>query len=300
MMDVTQVNASSPLSERLRELIRNEGQITFHDWMNAALYDRLDGYYNRPKLERWGRQGDYRTSPERSELFAATFARYFATLYDSLARPAEWVLVEAGAGDGSFAVGVLKTLRDYFPECFAATSYYANDVSDDANARARKRLEDFANKVRFCALSELPNLNPGVVFSNELFDAFPVHRLTRLHGELSEFYVSVNAKADFVWSVGALSDSRLMQFCENNGIEVNEGQIVEVNLEIEPWLVQVASKLERGYVITVDYGDAATALYSSPERRQGTLRGFSRHTFVEDILSAPGEYDLKTTIARSL
>ena len=65
------------LAERLRELIQREGSITFHDWMKAALYDPDGGYYQRADRTRWGRAGDYRTSPERSELFAATFARYF-------------------------------------------------------------------------------------------------------------------------------------------------------------------------------------------------------------------------------
>ena len=87
------------LTERLRESIRREGSITFHDWMKAALYDPDGGYYQRSDRKRWGREGDYRTSPERSELFAATFARYFVALAEEL------TIVECGGGDGSFAVG---------------------------------------------------------------------------------------------------------------------------------------------------------------------------------------------------
>ena len=45
-----------------------------------------EGYYCRSDLPRWGREGDYRTSPERSPLFAATFARYFAALDEELVR----------------------------------------------------------------------------------------------------------------------------------------------------------------------------------------------------------------------
>src|SRR3954462_9033191 len=74
----------SPLAERLRARIKREGAITFRDWMEAALYDARDGYYCRPDRKRWGRAGDYRTAPERSPLFAATFARYFARWYDEL------------------------------------------------------------------------------------------------------------------------------------------------------------------------------------------------------------------------
>ena len=64
-----------------------QGPITFYEWMKAALYDPEQGYYCRSDRERWGRQGDYRTSPERSVLFAATFARYFAKLHQDLGSP---------------------------------------------------------------------------------------------------------------------------------------------------------------------------------------------------------------------
>src|ERR1044072_7988053 len=60
------------LSAGMLALIRREGPLTFRDWMTAALYDEHEGYYKRPDLERWGRTGDYRTSPERTPLFAAT------------------------------------------------------------------------------------------------------------------------------------------------------------------------------------------------------------------------------------
>src|SRR5688572_16597434 len=99
------ISNTSTLSERLRERIRQEGPITFRGWMNAALYDDSEGYYCRLNANPWGREGDYRTSPERSALFASTFARYFAGLHENLGRPAEWTLIEVGAGDGSFAGG---------------------------------------------------------------------------------------------------------------------------------------------------------------------------------------------------
>src|SRR5215467_5754368 len=111
--------------------------------MRAALYDP-DGYYQRADRERWGRKGDYRTSPERSELFAATFALYFTGLYDELE---EFTIVECGAGDGSFASGVLRALSDQFPAVFAATRYVVYELSDDA--RARERLVEFGDRVQF-------------------------------------------------------------------------------------------------------------------------------------------------------
>src|SRR5690349_8903464 len=119
--------------------------------MKAALYDPASGYYQRPDRDRWGRAGDYRTSPERSALFAATFARYFARLYEELGRPVRWTILECGAGAGDFAAGVFDAFARQFPEILQATRYIVYDVSDDSLARARERLLEFGDRVRFAS-----------------------------------------------------------------------------------------------------------------------------------------------------
>jgi SAM-dependent MidA family methyltransferase len=274
------------LAERLTELIRREGAITFHDWMKAALYDPEHGYYQRADRERWGREGDYRTSPERSQLFAATFARYFARLYDELDRPLEWTIAECGAGDGSFADGVLQTLSQQFPGVFAATKYVVCDVN---LTRVRERLGE---RVEYC--TDLVSVDVGVYFSNELLDAFPVHRVIRDEQGLSELYVSVDSAGAFVWTTGPLSTPRLAEFLSS--VELAQGQVIEINLEVEDWLAQVANKLAKGFVITVDYGAEAAELYDAARRPKGTLRGFSRHSFVDDVLAQPGEFDITASV----
>jgi SAM-dependent MidA family methyltransferase len=282
------------LAERLRELIQREGPITFHDWMQAALYDPNGGYYQRPDLSRWGRAGDYRTSPERSELFAATFARYFARLFDELQRPEAWTIVESGAGDGRFAAGVLRTLADQFPAVFAATGYVVYELSTDAVQRAQETLIEFADRVEFH--SELPPVAQGIYFSNELLDAFPVHRVVKNEEGLSELYVTVDSEGSFEWSTGSLSTPRLDEYCRTYSIALAPGQIIEINLEIDDWLAQVASKLEQGFLVTVDYGAEADELYDPSQRPQGTLRAFSRHAFVDRLLDRPGECDITSTV----
>jgi len=276
------------LAERLREVIRREGPISFHDWMKAALYDPAGGYYQRADRTRWGREGDYRTSPERSELFAATFAHYFVGLLEDL------TIVECGAGDGSFAAGILSTLRGQAPSIFAGTRYVVYDVSDDALGRSRERLAEFEDRVKFYSDWDQVSVKHGIYFANELLDAFPVHRVLKTEAGLSEFYVTVDEGGDFIWTTGPLSTPRLAEFC--NDYELANGQFIEINLAIDDWLAQVAARLERGYLILVDYGAEAGDLYDSLQRPEGILRGFSRHGFVDDLLSQPGEYDLTTSV----
>ena len=264
--------------------------------MRAALYDPAGGYYQRSDLERWGREGDYRTSPERSELFAATFARYFAKLYEELQRPEDWTIVECGAGDGRFAASVLRALANRFPLVFAATHYLVYELSDDALRRARQRLGEFGARVEFYSDFDRVTARRGIYFSNELLDAFPVHRVMKTGDGLAELYVDLDSEGRFVWSTGPLSTGRLVDYCRAHSIDPAEGQIIEINLAIDDWLARVAGKLDEGFLITVDYGEEASELYDSARRPHGSLRGFLRHGFVEDVLAQPGECDLTTTI----
>src|SRR5258706_3582652 len=152
------------LAERLRGRIRQAGAITFRDWMESALYDPDEVYSRRGDVQRWGREGDYRTSSERSPLFAATFARYFAGLHETLNRPSHWTIVEIGSGSGHFAEGVLTTLQLRFPEVFAATRYVMDEVSESSRAAARSRLARFGERIEFLPLTTLPAIEAGLVF----------------------------------------------------------------------------------------------------------------------------------------
>jgi SAM-dependent MidA family methyltransferase len=245
--------------------------------MEAALYDPEFGYYRRRDLKRWGREADYRTSSERSELFAATFARYFAACWDELGRPQQWTIVEGGAGDGRFAERVLHALSDRYPHVFRATRYCLDEISEDSLSRARERLVEFADRVSY---EWRESFEAGIYFSNELLDAFPVHRVVK-EGEL---YVSLDAAGRFSWTVGTLSTDRLA----NHALNLEENQIIEVNLGVDDWFAAVAAKLKEGFVVTVDYGVEG--------RVEDSLRAFSKHGFVDDVLSAPGEYDLTSSV----
>ena len=302
-MNVTFVGAvTSPLSKenplirKLQERIRASGAITFRDWMAVALYDSKRGYYCSPGIARWGRKGDYRTSPERSVLFAATFARYFAELYRKVASPDRWNVVEAGAGAGDFALGLLENLQKRSPEVSRITRYVIDEKSDDSRRVLRERLRSFDAQVEYAPIDSLTSIDPGIIFANELLDAFPVHRVTMSEGELREFYVVLDDKGEFTWQRGPLSCERLAQHLKRPELHLAESQVAEVNLEIEDWLGLVASKLSKGYLILVDYGAEASLLYNARSRSRGTLRSFYRHQFVENVLANPGQQDITTTI----
>ena len=295
------------LEARLRERIQREGPISFYEWMKSALYDEREGYYCAARV-RQGRAGDYRTAPETSPLFAATFAEYFAKLFTELGSPRQFTIVEVGAGSGDFTRGVLSTLRDEYPQVFATTKYLVEEVSSTARERSVAHLSEFSERVsvKSPTVSEGHPGNPalpdgrdsdritGVIFSNELIDAFPVNRVVMRDGRLRQLFVGVN-ESHFVWQETEL-EAPIADYCERVDLNLREGQIGEINPDADAFIARAAASLERGYIVTVDYGAERHELLDSPDREQGTLRAFRSHQFAGDVLADPGQQDLTTTI----
>src|SRR5262245_59277801 len=123
--------------------------------MQAALYDEERGYYHRKDLVRWGRHGDYRTSPERSLLFGSTFAHYFRRLFGEMIYPANSLLtvIEVGSGAGHFAHAVLETFEQRYPDILRNLTYVLEDVSQDARELSSNRLKAFEQSVEYNRLS---------------------------------------------------------------------------------------------------------------------------------------------------
>ena len=282
------------LEARLRERIQREGPISFYEWMKSALYDEREGYYSTARV-RQGRGGDYRTAPETSPLFAATFAGYFARLFAELGSPPQFTIVEAGAGTGDFAQGVLATLKLEHPQVFDRTRYVVDELSLPSRERCALRLAAFGDHVSVRRSSNYEaDAITGVIFSNELIDAFPVNRVVMRQGRLRQLFVGLD-RSQFVWREREL-EKPIAAYCDRIDLNLREGQIFEINLEAEAFIARAAASLERGQVVTVDYGAERTELLNLLERPQGTLRAFRSHQFVDDVLASPGEQDLTTTI----
>ena len=54
--------------------------------------------------------------------------------------------------------------------------------------------------------------------------------------------------------------------------------------------------MRRGYLVRSITDALPAELLSSAADKSGTLRGFQRHRFVDNVLAQPGEHDLTTTV----
>lgn len=278
------------LKDIIAERIRREGPITFREYVDLALYHPRHGYYVNCDPAR-----DYHSSPNVHPVFAACLARQLAEMWRLLGRPAPFDVLEAGAGSGRLAGDIVRWLREGEPEVYAALRYRLQDATYSAE-RAAAVLESVGLPAEHVTASaEWPgesNLQ-GCILSNELIDAFPVHRVRVEGGELRELRVGIEGE-HFV-DVAAAPTGELVCYFERLGLLPGEGCEAEVNLDAPRWIAAAAASLDRGYVLTLDYGYGAAQLYA-PWRKRGTLLTFYRHTSGDDPYARVGRQDITASV----
>jgi SAM-dependent MidA family methyltransferase len=266
--------------------LQARGKLPFRRFMQLALYHPEEGYYRR--REPVGTRGDYLTSPELHPLFGALLRRQLAELWAALDRPAQFTVIEVGAGSGALARAVLAVPEDEFS---AALDYRIVEPEPRLRDRQARTLGVLAGAVHWRgALGADRPAAFGCVLSNELIDSFPVHRVTVRDGRLRELWVGMDGDR-FVDVEDDLSTPELAAYFVRLGLLPGEGCVAEVNLDALAWIGEAAAAIERGFVLTLDYGYPARQLYA-PWRRQGTLLCYTKHTVHSDPYVRLGQQDL--------
>jgi SAM-dependent MidA family methyltransferase len=264
--------------------------------MELALYHPQHGYYGAGRAA-LGRAGDYFTSVSVGAVFGELLGGEFREMWERLGRPGGFTIVEQGANDGTFAADVLGWSREEAPDFFEALRYEIVEGLEVLRGRQRERLGEFAGKVSWrTGLAELPPFT-GVHFSNELIDAFPVHLVRYRDGQWRELYVT----AELEWRELPAGEPALLERLAD--VPQIEGYTTEVNLDAPRWAKALAGKIERGWVLTIDYGFPREHYYA-PQRREGTLECYAGHAKGLDPLANPGFRDLTahvefTSLARA-
>jgi SAM-dependent MidA family methyltransferase len=285
--------SGTPATGGLAALIRDDiaaagGRITFARYMDLALYHPAFGYYSAGTVA-LGRGGDFTTSPEVDPAFGRALARFARRCDAALGQPERFLLAEHGAGSGRLLCDILDALRAEDAGLYHRLTPIIVERSPVLRDRQVALLTAAGHGARVQWAARATGV--GLVFSNELLDAFAVHRVVRGGGGLEELYVAVDADGRFATARGPLSDPALASYFAAAGVEPPIDQPCEINLAAPAWLRTVAADLERGFILTIDYGDSAARLYS-PLRPQGTLLCYSNGRVIDDPFDAPGAQDM--------
>jgi SAM-dependent MidA family methyltransferase len=242
-------------------------RMTFAEFMERCLYDPEHGYYT-VKSGVFGRSGDFYTSAYTHPIFAEILAEGFAAFLRRFPGQHALDFVELGPGEGLLAARILARLRQADPELADRVRYFPVEVHEGT----------------------LPERISGLVFSNEFFDALPVHRVRVRKSRLQELYVEV-AEDGLREVEGPLSDPRIARYLESGFRELREGWDYEASLSLVDWIEKLNQRIDRAVVVTIDYGFQWDE-YQAFARAAGTVLSYYRHQAVTDPLLRPGEQDI--------
>jgi SAM-dependent MidA family methyltransferase len=284
---------ANDLQSFIIDRIREEGPVTFARFMDWCLYHPRYGYYHSGAV-RIGKDGDFYTSSCVHPIFGALVARQLGEM-GAILGGETFTILEIGAGRGFLCEDILTWVEKHDPTFYRRLDYLIVEASPSLRREQQDRLtrEAVRGMVRWLAPEDLAAQGlavTGCVLSNELVDAFPVHRVVGENGGMQEIYVDEQGGC-FKETFADLSDSRISSYFSAAGIQLAEGQRAEVNLQALQWLEEIGRIVRRGFVMTIDYGCLAAELYD-PWRRHGTLRSFYRHQQADSPYENVGRQDI--------
>jgi SAM-dependent MidA family methyltransferase len=246
----------------LRNMLQH-GDLPFRDFVEVALYHPEHGYYARGASP-VGKEGDFVTSPHLSSVFSFTLGKL---VREFLSRAGDvCTIVDIGCGNGKL-IGELAAI--------GGARYIGVDRTS----------------AEFRTIDQVPRGGAHLIFSNELFDALPFARLVKRGDDLHELWIDEN----FEWTEHE-AEPRYTDYFESRGIELSDGQFADVSLEWEALYGDVLQVVDRGLIVTFDYGYPQEKLFHSRARRFGTAAAYSRQLVTRDLLANPGEQDLTAHI----
>lgn len=278
--------------------IDKKGKITFAEFMRMVLYHPKYGYYNSD-TERIGRFGDYYTSPTVHSMFGELIAKQLEEMWRLMGEEV-FTVVEMGANKGWLCHDILRWVKKEYPGFYHKLSYIIIEVNPYAKERQRLLLDSLGpigEKVSWHLYTEDGfsfDRIQGCFLSNEFVDALPVHRIKIKNQIPHELYVGYNGSS-FCEIEDMISTQALEKYLEINHIELKEGRVYEINLEVMEWLKRVSEWLQKGFVLTIDYGDTIDGLQQGNDTG-GMLRCFYKHTVNRDYYERLGEQDMTTHV----
>ncbi len=279
------------ITEIKHEILEN-GPMPFARFMAQALYHPKYGYYSAAG-DHIGWTGDFYTSSTVHPIFGELLAKQFIQMSQCLNSDKPFTLLEVGAGQGTLCHDILKTLKKTDPVFFSKCRYIIVETSPFLKEKQQNWLSPlFPDHLSWEAA--IPKGLTGVIFSNELLDAFPVHRLRVEKDAIEEIFVDWQNNA-FIEVLKPPSSPELAAYLDRLGLSFNKPVELEINLQSLNWIKSAGQALSRGFILTIDYGYSASDLYT-PQRPKGTFLCYHKHKTNENPYEHIGEQDMTAHI----
>lgn len=261
--------------------------ITYADFIGEALYHPEWGYYMK-QGEKVGRKGDFITTSNISDIYGRLLSKWFLRLQEELNLPPYFC--EIGAGNGRFAAAFID---EWKKNCDEPLFYFIVEESP-YHRELQKEIIQFDSNIKQVESLESISSFSGVIFSNELFDALPVHVIEKKSGTLMEVMISYEKDA-LAEKLVPLDNEEIKRYLTDNQMDILDDQRIEIPLSMVDMLKRISNVLEQGIVVTVDYG-YSNEEWLEPIHRDGSLRGYYKHQQLNNVLENPGDMDITSHI----
>jgi len=274
------VTEFSPLQSEIKKLIKSSGPMPVWRYMELCLKHPEHGYYvSRDPL---GREGDFTTAPEVSQMFGELLGLWAASLWRTMGSPSLLRLIELGPGRGTMMADALRAVR-VLPPLYQTLSVHLVEINPVLRKKQQTTLSGVRNLAWHDDIDEVPD-GPCIIFANEYFDVLPIHQVVKREDGWHERMVDLdsNGKLEF----GASSDPipRFEVLLPPLVRAAPVGAVFEWRPDSE--MMKIASRVrdQDGAALIIDYGHVRSDAGD-------TFQAIARHSFT-DPLNAPGQADV--------
>lgn len=270
----------SALSEEIKRLIKSAGPMPVWRYMELCLNHPDYGYYvSRDPL---GREGDFTTSPEISQMFGELLGLWSASVWTAAGEPSTLRLVEIGPGRGTMMADALRALR-VLPPLYQALSVHLVEINPVLREKQKATLAGIRNVHWHTDIAEVPE-GPAVILANEYFDVLPIHQAVKRETGWHERVIEISGSGALVFGVAPDPIPRFEVLLPPLVRMAPVGAVFEWRPDAEIMKIATRVRDQGGAALIIDYGHVRSDVGD-------TFQAIAKHSFA-DPLQSPGRADL--------
>ncbi len=270
----------SPLQPEIKKLIKTSGPMPVWRYMELCLTHPQHGYYvSRDPL---GREGDFTTSPEVSQMFGELLGLWAASVWKGLGSPSLLRLIELGPGRGTMMADALRALR-VLPPLYQALSIHLVEINPVLREKQKAALSGARSIEWHDNIDEVPE-GPAVILANEYFDVLPIHQVVKRETGWHERTVEIDSNGKLGFGFAAEPTPRFEVLLPPLVRAAPVGAVFEWRPDAEIMKIATRMRNQGGAALIIDYGHIRSDAGD-------TFQAIARHSFA-DPLKNPGQADV--------